>query len=66
MEWPKLPKSFLPDPWTHYGNSRHVQFPLRRPVWKDDKDPCELFEARHAKTKSSALNADLPGIGDKP
>lgn len=54
VEWPKLPKAFLPDPWTHYGNSYRVQFPQRRPVWKDNKEPCELFEARTATMKAAA------------
>jgi len=45
VEWPNLPKSFLPDRWSHFGR-RTVQFPLRRYVWKDDNEPCNMFEAR--------------------
>lgn len=57
VEWPKLPKAFLPDPWHCYGNSRCVQYPQRRPVWKDNREPCELFEARQATTKAAVQMA---------
>jgi hypothetical protein len=57
VEWPKLPKAFLPDPWTHYGNSRKVQYPQRRLVWKDNREPCEMFFVRTNKSKSAAQMA---------
>ena len=67
VEWPKLPKSFLPDPWTHYGNSRRVQYPQRRPVWKDNKEPCEIFEARPAKKEAAVQMAlAMPNAPGKP
>lgn len=56
--WPKLPKSFLPDPWTCYGNSRRVQFPQRRPMWQNNNDSCDTFEARTVKAKA-AVQAEL-------
>ena len=53
VEWPKLPKCFLPDPFTHRGAWRRVEFPQRSPVWKDNKEKCDMFKARPDKKKSS-------------
>ena len=53
VEWPNLPKCFLPDYRTHYGNIKRVQMPQREPVWKDDKGQCDMFDARPDKKKSS-------------
>lgn len=53
VTWPGLPKSFLPDPWSHYGSARRFQYPQRRPVWKDNAEPCEKFEARPTKMKAA-------------
>lgn len=54
VTWPKLPKAFLPGPWTSFGCVRRMQFPQRRPMWKDNAEPCEVFEARVTKTKEAA------------
>ncbi len=54
VQWPKLPKAFFPDPRGHYGNSRRVQYPQRRSVRKDNRDPCELFVERPEKKESAA------------
>ena len=45
VEWPALPKAFLPDRWNYYGSVRRFQFPPRRGVWKDDIEQCAVFEA---------------------
>ena len=45
VEWPVLPKAFLPDRWNYYGSMRRFQFPARRDMWKDDIEQCNVFEA---------------------
>lgn len=69
VEWPKLPKSFLPDAWTHYGSARRVQYPQRLHVWKDDKQPCEMFEARPVKKEAKAtiqMALTMPNVSSAP
>lgn len=57
VEWPKLPKSFLPDRWACRASLRHVQFPERRLMWGVNEEQCACFEARPAKTKEAAQMA---------
>ena len=44
VAWPALPKSFLPGAGEVWGTIRRVQFPRRKEVWKDDREPCDTFE----------------------
>ena len=61
VTWPKLPKSFLPD---HYRIRRDVQFPIRSPVWKDNKEPCEMFEARTTDKRTAVqMTLAMPDTG---
>ena len=53
VEWPNLPKSFLPDWRAVWGSERRVQYPPRRPVWKDNKEPCEMFAVSTGKAKAA-------------
>ena len=53
VEWPKLPKAFLPDPWTYYGTRPRILFPQRRAVRKDNKESCEMFAAKAEKPKAA-------------
>ena len=65
VTWPKLPKSFLPDSWTHPIKYRYVQFPPRFPIWADNTDPCEMFEARTpGKRAAVQMTLSMPQLGD--
>ena len=44
VEWPVLPKAFLPPRGGYWGN-RVIQIPQRRDMWKNDTDKCAVFEA---------------------
>ena len=44
VDWPELPKAFLPQYGQYWGSMRNIQFPRRNGVWKDDSDPCAVFE----------------------
>ena len=46
VTWPKLPKSFSPIPWVHFGSDLSIALPKRAPVRKDNAEPCDMFEAR--------------------
>ena len=62
VEWPKLPKAFLPDRWHCYGSMGVVQYPQRLSMWKENDEPCETFEARPPKAKAAAQIAlTMPG-----
>ena len=62
VEWPKLPKSFLPDRWHCYGNMRVVQYPQRLAMWKNNDERCETFEARPPKAKAAVqISLTMPG-----
>ena len=63
VEWPKLPKAFLLNPWTHCGSNRSVQYPQRLSVWKDNKGPCEMFSARAVKPKAAdQMTLTMPNV----
>ena len=69
VEWPTLPKSFLPDRWHFYGSMRRVEFPQRQSMWKNNDEPCETFEARPAKAKAKAavqIALTMPGEAKTP
>ena len=52
VEWPVLPKAFLPDRWNYYGSMRRFQFPERSDVRKDDTEQCAVFEAAVVKKRN--------------
>lgn len=54
VEWPTLPKAFMPNAWEGYGSVRRVQYPDRRPMRRDNEQPCECFEACPAKKNAAA------------
>ena len=65
VTWPKLPKSFAPIQWGHFGRSLSIEFPKRGLVWKDNKEPCEMFEARTTADKRRVVQMTLamPDVG---
>ena len=55
--WPDLPKSFLPGAGEVWGSIRRVQFPRRKEVWKDDREPCDTFEPGKTASKEAGQMA---------
>jgi len=51
VEWPKLPKSFIPDRLRIWGAYQGIQYPQRRAVWKDNEESCEMFEEKAELTR---------------
>ena len=45
VEWPVLPKAFLPAWGDVYGSVRRFQLPKRCDVRKNDTEQCAVFEA---------------------
>ena len=58
VEWPELPKSYLPDRWDRYGSMRHIIYPQRRKVWKNDDENCAMFVAKTSK-KPDQIDLDV-------
>lgn len=52
VEWPVLPKAFLPPHGAYWGNMRVVQLPQRQDVWKNDTGQCAVFEVAEPATRS--------------
>lgn len=54
VEWPTLPKAFLKYELSGYGDIVRMQYPRRNLVWRENKEPCECFEATPAKKNAEA------------
>ena len=56
VEWPALPKSFVPDGWY-----KRIEYPRRDRVWKNDDHPCLMFVER-PQNKKLAAQMSLEGL----